>query len=118
MYDCVECSQIRSHVIAKEFTSFFAIELYACREYVKLCYCFATILRALHVCNCKLLTSCTQNFHNGCFSTFYRCTMAPTLAENAKFFCVLVLLKAVCLTSASLAVHSNVIEELQNFHEL
>ena len=28
------------------------------------------------------------------------------------------LLKAVCLTSASLAVHSNVIEELQEFHEL
>ena len=28
------------------------------------------------------------------------------------------LLKAVCLTSASLAVHSNVIEELQKIHEL
>ena len=28
------------------------------------------------------------------------------------------LLKAVCLRSASLAVHSNVIEELQKFHEL
>ena len=28
------------------------------------------------------------------------------------------LLKAVCLRSASLAMHSNVIEELQKFHEL
>ena len=28
------------------------------------------------------------------------------------------LLKAVCLTSATLAVHSNIIEELQKFHEL
>ena len=27
-----------------------ATELYACREYAKLCYCFATILRALHAC--------------------------------------------------------------------
>ena len=29
-----------------------------------------------------------------------------------------VLIKAVCLTSASLAAHSNVIEELQKFREL
>ena len=28
------------------------------------------------------------------------------------------LFKAVCLTSASFAVHNNVIEELQKFHEL
>ena len=28
------------------------------------------------------------------------------------------LLKAVCLTSASIVVHSNVIEELRKFHEL
>ena len=28
------------------------------------------------------------------------------------------LLKAVCLTSASLAMHRNVFEELQKFHEL
>ena len=40
-----------------------ATELYACREYAKLCYCFATILRALHACSCKPHTSCTQNFH-------------------------------------------------------
>ena len=25
-----------------------------------------------------------------CFSTFYRCAMVPTIAENSKFFCVLV----------------------------
>ena len=26
-----------------------------------------------------------------CFSTFYRCAIVPTLVENSKFFCVLVI---------------------------
>ena len=36
-----------------------------------------------------LFTVCTTPT---CFSTFYRCIMVPTLIENSKFFCVVVLL--------------------------
>ena len=40
---------------------------------------------------------------------------SQTIKQFRRYFCVKY---AVCLTSASLAVHSNVIEELQKFHEL